>query len=84
MGSVLGGMKFEFNPTKRVEPMEVLEASEVRRRNSLASYIAQFITFEGDDYTALVDKIKEEKFPKKEGKPMRVSSKSLPLNCHRC
>lgn len=71
MGGLLTVFKFE----KKVEAMEVLEADDVRRRNSLAAYIAQFVTFEGEDYKPILDKIREDKFPKKEGKPVRVSSK---------
>lgn len=72
MGSLMSVFQYE----KRVEAMEVLEANDIRRRNSLAAYISQFLTYEGDDYQPIVEKIKEEKNPRKDGKPVRVSSKS--------
>eukprot|EP01039_Chlorochromonas_danica_P010314 gene10314-11414_t len=76
MGSILSKLNFDFlSMRKKVEPMEVLEAEEVRRRNSLAAYISQFITYDGEDFTPLLTKVKEEKGLLKEGagKALRVS-----------
>jgi hypothetical protein len=50
-----------------------------RRRNSLAFYVSQFVSYEGEDFTNLLEIVKKDKYAKSGGKPptVRPSSKSF-------
>ena len=54
LGSLLGG--------KEVVPVDTGEtvARDLRRRNSMTFQITKFLTFEGDDYTPLLEMVREE------------------------
>lgn len=45
------------------------EQKDSRRRNSLAFFVSQFASSEGDNYDALLEAVKKEKFAKTGGKP---------------
>jgi hypothetical protein len=55
------------------------EPKDDRRRNSLAFYISQFVSFEEEDFTPLIEMIKKDKYVKTGGKPptIRPSSECL-------
>ncbi len=55
-----------------------LEDKDDRRRNSLAFYVSQYVSYEEDEYGPLVEVVKKDKYAKFGGKPptVRPSSKS--------
>lgn len=54
-----------------------------RRRNSLAFYISQFVNYDGEDFTPVVEAVMKDKYSKSGGKlPVaRPSSKYRGCNC---
>jgi hypothetical protein len=56
----------------KIENDKDLEEKDDRRRNSLAFYISQFVTYEGEDFAPLVEVIMKDKYPKTGGKPPTV------------
>ncbi len=73
MGSVIG-VKVDFSGPK-IEERD-LEFKDDRRRNSLAFYISQFVQYEDDDYSKLVDAVRNDKNAKTGGKPHTVRPSS--------
>lgn len=66
MGSSFG-VKIDFSGPK-IEERDLDEHHDDRRRNSLAFYISQFVQYEAEDYTKLVDSVRADKHAKTGGK----------------
>jgi hypothetical protein len=52
------------------------EEKDDRRRNSLAFYISQFVSFDGEDFEQLVEAVKQDKYAKSGGKPPKIRNSS--------
>ena len=71
MGSVIGALKSTITTASTNELAkkdEKDEEKDPRRLNSLAFFVSQFITYEGEEFGKVIDNIKKEKFGGKQPK----------------
>mmetsp|Transcript_24001 Transcript_24001/g.40079 ORF Transcript_24001/g.40079 Transcript_24001/m.40079 type:complete len:83 (+) Transcript_24001:258-506(+) len=73
MGGALG-VTIDFSGAKVEE--KTLEEKDNRKRNSFAFYISQFVEYEEENFTPLVDLVIRDKNAKHGGKPPNIRHSS--------